>query len=594
MGIIHKQGLRVLPCGMNFNNFLDVLDHYGNELSDKNAINFLKNGEVDPDSQISLTYGKLIQQANAIASELIQQYPRNSRILLLCPAGIEFVLSFIACLYAGMIAVPCSLPSKRDSDWKRIYSILDDANPCAVVTIDTYFSDYVAKFNSSKCEVINLSSIDLSGKKHVENIAISPYDIAFLQYTSGSTGSPKGVMVSHSNLMHNQGVLHIGTRYSSESCCVSWLPLFHDMGLIGCLLQSLYQGCTFNFMAPAAFLQKPIRWLNAISHFKGTIAGAPNFAFDLCVNSIKDEQLSSLDLSSWQCASNGAEPIKAKTIERFNKKFSICGLKSTTLSPCFGLAEGTLMVTCQDNLTETTVRHLDYRQLEQNKVVDLHPADPDSRAYVGVGCIVGDQVLRIVSPDTLTLCSAQQVGEIWVKGDSIAQGYWQKPEATKQTFRAFIADTKEGPFLRTGDAGFVDENGQLFISGRLKDMMVLHGRNIFPQDIEQLVEECSPTLNPVSSAAFSLIIEGEERLVVVQEVTRSEVRKIDSDHIIKKIRRTIMMNSQVNIYDVLLLRPGGLLRTTSGKVQRRRNKLAYSAGNLKKIASLRKPELATS
>ena len=324
---------------------------------------------------------------------------------------------------------------------------------------------------------------------------VTPESLAFLQYTSGSTSSPKGVMVSHGNILHNEGLIQRAFRQTARSTIVGWLPVYHDMGLIGNVIQPLYVGAACVLMSPVAFLQSPLRWLQAITRYRATTSGGPNFAFDLCARKVRQAQRDTLDLSSWQVAYNGAEPIRLETLERFSAAFEPCGFRREAFLPCYGLAEATLLVSGSLRTASPRVEHVQAVGLESHRVVEAAAGDGKAVPLVGCGEVTDGQELVIVHPDSSRRCAPDQVGEIWVAGPSIARGYWNRPEETERNFHARLAETGGGTFLRTGDLGFL-KDGELFITGRLKDLVIIRGLNHYPQDIEQTVEKAHATLRP--------------------------------------------------------------------------------------------------
>jgi acyl-CoA synthetase (AMP-forming)/AMP-acid ligase II len=401
---------------------------------------------------------------------------------------------------------------------------------------------------------------------------------------------PKGVMVSHGNLLHNSKVINMGFEDTPQSRGISWLPLHHDMGLIGGMLQPLYVGAPMTFLAPVAFLQRPYRWLQAISKYQATTSGGPNFAYDLCVQKVKPEQLANLDLSHWQVAFVGAEPIRAATLDRFAEKFAPCGFRREAFYASYGLAEATLFVTGGAKTIEPKVQSVQGMALERNEIhlPDSTPTPPVDtaqtdgiRTLVGVGSSKLDQTVRIVDPQTSQPCAAHQVGEIWVTGSSVAQGYWNAPQATAETFQAYLT-TGEGPFLRTGDLGFL-QGDELFITGRLKDAIIIRGRNHYPQDIEDTVQSSHPALKPDCSAAFVLEQDQKEQLVVVQEVDRNHLRQLNSHEVIRSIRRAVADHHGLQVHETVLIRPGSIPKTSSGKVRRRACRDAFLSGDLRVV-----------
>jgi acyl-CoA synthetase (AMP-forming)/AMP-acid ligase II len=411
---------------------------------------------------------------------------------------------------------------------------------------------------------------------------INSQSLAFLQYTSGSTGTPKGVMVSHGNLVHNSTLIHQLFGHNPQSRGVIWLPAYHDMGLIGGLLQPIYGGFPSFLMSPVSFLQKPLRWLEAISRYRATTSGGPDSAYDLVYRQVTPEQLTSLDLSSWEVAFTGAEPIRAQTLDRFTQTFAAAGFRRQAFYPCYGMAETTLIVSGGVKAQPPVIQSVNGTALAENRVVTATGVKEDSRTIVGCGQSSPDQRIVIVDPQSLQPCPNGRVGEVWVAGASVTQGYWNRPVQTQEIFQAYLS-TGEGPFLRTGDLGFLQE-GELFITGRLKDLIILFGRNHYPQDIELSVEQCHASLRPGCGAAFSVEVGGQERLVVVQEVERTHLRKLDSHEVIGAIRRVIAQEHEIQVYAVLLLKTASLPKTSSGKVRRSTCREGFLAGTLDVIA----------
>ncbi len=383
--------------------------------------------------------------------------------------------------------------------------------------------------------IIASDSLANDYKQHWTNPRIKPEDLAVLQYTSGSTGSPKGVMLTHGNLVRNTEMIMHAFDVRQNSRGVSWLPTYHDMGLVGGILMPVFSGCTLSLMSPMTFLQQPIRWLRTISNFKGTISGAPNFAYQLCVDKIRDEELEGIDLSSWQTAFNGAEPVRPSTLEQFAKRFEKYGFNRRAFLPCYGMAETTLIVSGGPQHDEPLVACFDSRELEGNRVVEAKLDSQGSRELVGCGQILPGERVIVVHPDTKQVLAADQIGEIWVTSPSVGRGYWEKEEATRETFEGYTADGA-GPFLRTGDLGFIYKN-QIFVAGRLKDMIIVRGVNRYPQDIEQTAESAHDVLQGGLVAAFAINASDRERLIICAEVSRKI--GVDVSQVIQAIRRDV-------------------------------------------------------
>jgi len=531
------------------------------------AYTFLQDGETITGR---LTYQELDQQARAIAATLQHLKATGSRVLLIYPPGLDFITAFFGCLYAGAIAVP-AYPPRRNQNMSRLQTILESSQATLALTTDSLLESIEGRFTreakGTPLYWLATDTIDGDLATSWQPPLISPDSLAFLQYTSGSTGTPKGVMVSHHNVMHNSALIHRCFADTPDSCGVSWLPPYHDMGLIGGILQPLYVGAPMALMPPLAFLQKPIRWLQAISNFQATTSGGPNFAFDLCVSKIKPKQLAELDLSHWKVAFTGAEPIRANTLEQFAEAFAPCGFRKAALHPCYGMAETTLIVSGGIPGTAPTLHQVNTTALENHHIQTGQMNRTETRTIVGCGQCLEDLRVVIVDPATSTLCPANQVGEVWVAGGSIAQGYWNQPEQTQDVFHAYLADTGEGPFLRTGDLGFLLDN-ELFITGRIKDLMIIRGQNHYPQDIELTVENSHPALRPAAGAAFTVEVKGQEKLVVVQEVERSYLRKLNVQEVVTSIRQAVAAQHGLQVYATLLVKTGSIPKTSSGKIQR--------------------------
>jgi acyl-CoA synthetase (AMP-forming)/AMP-acid ligase II len=390
--------------------------------------------------------------------------------------------------------------------------------------------------------------------------------VAFLQYTSGSTSRPRGVAVTHGNMLHNSEVIARGFESDSNSMGISWLPPYHDMGLIGGVVKPLYVGFPVVILSPYTFLQQPFRWLQTITKVRATVTGGPNFAYDLCVRKVTPEQRERLDLSSWKIAFNGAEPIHPETMERFCAMFEPCGFNPKAFHPCYGLAESTLYVTGVKALSGFRVEWLDRAKLEAGSAVSANGKQEDAKAVVACGRAPADHRVVIVNPKSKLPCSDGKVGEVWVSGPSVAPGYWNRPEESKAVFSAYMAESGEGPFLRTGDLGFLMK-GELFITGRIKDVIIINGRNLYPQDLEVTAHLSHPGLQPFGGAAFAVEHDGQERLVIVQEVQR-EFLRTDSAEMIAAIRQAIVRDYDVQAHAIVLLKPGQIPRTSSGKVRR--------------------------
>ncbi|MBW4678519.1 MAG: amino acid adenylation domain-containing protein [Microcoleus vaginatus WJT46-NPBG5] len=562
-------------------NLVELLRYRAFHQPEQIAYTFLPEGETE---EISITYQELDRQSRAIAAHLQSLGASGERALLLYPAGLDYLVAFFGCLYSQVIAVPL-YPPKAKRNLPKIQVIATDAQASFALTTTRIAGSLEAIFERApQLNAMNWLATDTlaNGEEAWLEPALNRDDLAYLQYTSGSTSTPKGVMISHANVLHNIDCIDRGFEHTQESIAVTWLPHFHDMGLIDGLLKPLYKGIPCYFMPPAAFIQRPVRWLEAISRYKATHSGGPNFAYDLCARKISPAQRATLDLSTWRVAYNGAEPIDKQVLEQFFKVFEPCGFRWDAFCPAYGMAETTLKISTVHQQDAPVFRSVEAAALEKNQVVEIAETEAGARTLVGCGCPDLDTNVVIVNPDLLSRCADGEVGEIWVGGASVAQGYWSRQEETKATFQAYLSDTGEGPFLRTGDLGFFHKK-ELFITGRLKDLIIIRGRNLYPQDIERLVERSHPALRPAAGAAFSVEIEREEQLVVVQELESRQAP--NTEEIAAAIRQAIAEEFEVEVYGVVLIKPTTIPKTTSGKIQRRACKAEFLSGGLEVLGS---------
>ena len=540
-------------------NIVEILQQRVRSQPNDTAYIFLEDGE---NKELRLTYEELETKAKAIAFELQQRVSSGSRVLLVYPynAGLEFIIAFFGCLYAGVVAVPCHPPQNRLTA-VEIETRLISAEAEIVLTESSLFKKLQTQLSQSKRNLrcLNTDKVNSMGKDYTTP-KINPDDLAFLQYTSGSTGEPKGVMITHRCLLQNQEMLRLAFGHTKDSIGVSWLPLFHDMGLIGHVIQPVYLGICCVMMSPISFVQKPVRWLQAISKYKATTSGAPNFAYDLLCDRVKDEQIKQLDLSSWKVAFSGAEPVQANTLHRFSRKFADCGFDRSSFYSCYGMAEATLMITGGDKDKFPNLKHLDKAALEQGKVIETK----SSTTIVSAGYPWLDGKIAIVDPKSLIECQDDRVGEIWFSGSSVGKGYWQLADKTQQTFQASLNGRT---YLRTGDLGFIS-NGELYITGRMKDVLVFWGLNYYPQQIEHTVEQCHPGLKANCGAAFAVEVDGKAKLVIVQEIERSHRKSLVLDEVVEKVRWSVFEQHLIDVYAIVLVKPGRMPKTSSGKVQR--------------------------
>ncbi|TXD37250.1 AMP-binding protein [Lujinxingia vulgaris] len=537
---------------------------------DATAYIFLEDGEREG---ARLTFGELDRRARAIAACLQETTEPGERALILYPPSLDYIASFFGCLYAGVIAVPAYPPdpTRLQRTLPRLQAIVDDARATVALTnaMIAEMADFLAmqspglgKLSWIASDVIEVDEAALNAWKAPQ---VDGESLAFLQYTSGSTGNPKGVMLDHKTLLKNEALIELGYRAKPDDVIVSWLPLYHDMGLIGGVLLPVFNGCSSVLMSPLDFLKKPQRWLEAFSTYKGTLSAAPNFAFDLCVRRVPEDVRDRLDLSSWEVACNGAEPVRMATQARFAEYFAPAGFRPGAFSPSYGLAEVGLLVSTPERMVEPV-------ELEVEGVM-----------WPSCGKPVGDFEARIVNPDTLQVCADGDVGEIWLAGGSVARGYWERPEVNREIFGARLQGSDQ-TYLRTGDLGaLVGE--ELVVTGRLKDLIVIRGTNHYPQDLEATVEGADAALRPGCGAAFAWTVEGEERLVVVHEVDKDAADR--APELIEAVRAALVATHEINPFDVVLITARSIEKTSSGKIQRRATRNAYEAGELEVVVSAR-------
>jgi phthiocerol/phenolphthiocerol synthesis type-I polyketide synthase C len=570
----------------SFANLIEMLRARALELGSRVAFRYLADGE---NEESRLTYEELELRARAIAVALAAQAAPGDRALLFYSGGLEFIAAFWGCLYAGVVGVPV-FPARLHRQIPRLLAIAADSDARFVLTtakIRRQAEDLCKRAPELKklhwLATADLPSADADGWR---DPCATLETLAFLQYTSGSTAAPRGVMVTHGNLLHNLASLREIFEFSPESIGVTWLPHYHDMGLIGGLLQPVYAGGEMIAMPPSSFLQRPVRWLTAVARYRATTMVAPNFAYDLCAQKISPEQLAPLDLSSVRVALCGAEPVRQDTLAQFAKTFGPCGFRPDAFRPAYGLAEATLIVSGQSDGRAPFAPAVRSEELQQNRIEWVEESAAGSRVLVACGGIAPGLRVAIVDPETLAPCASDRVGEIWIAGPSVARGYWRKVEESRQTFGAHIS-TGEGPFLRTGDLGFLDR-GQLFVTGRQKDLIIIRGSNHYPQDLEHTVERSHRALRPACGAAFSMDEDGAERLVIVQEVNPSA--SASNEDVVAAIRRALSESHEVQPDAVLLIEPRSIPRTSSGKIQRFACREGFLAGTLRVVHEWRDRE----
>ena len=543
-------------------------------------------GGSDDSQRVEWTYAELDRRARAVAVELGRSAAPGDRAVLIFPPGLDFIAAFFGCLYAGVLPVPATYPKPRRPS-SRLDAIVADCKPTAALTTNETLGLMQLDEQSPAVRTLEWIAVDRcrDADAFKQPVPRTPSDAAFLQYTSGSTSQPRGVVVTHGNLLHNLELIRTGFGLATADEAVSpqsgvfWLPAYHDMGLIGGILTPMYVGGTSYFLAPATFLQRPISWLETISKTGAAISGAPNFAYELCARKITSEQHAGLDLSRWKLAFCGAEPIDSRALDEFAAAFAPQGFRTAAYYPCYGLAEGTLMVTGGGGANGPRVLHADRAQLAKHRLAAV-AAGEASQPLVSCGRPLGDQLVRVVDPQTFEPCPEGRVGEIWVSGGSVAKGYWNHPEELWQTFGGRLADGS-GPFLRTGDLGAFD-GGELFVTGRAKDVIIIRGRNLYPQDVERTVQQAHAAID--LGAAFAVEVDGHEQLVVVHQVRR-EHRREDMAPVLRAIRAAIVEEHDVDPYQIVLVRPGGVPLTSSGKIQRSHCRELLAANGLEQLAA---------
>ncbi len=570
---------------------VDLLRSRALQQPEQRIYTYLIDGEIEG---AHLTHEALDEHARAIAA-LLQSYGASGeRALLLYPAGLEFIPAFFGCLYAGVIAVPLPPPNMAQPQrtLPRLRIIAGDAQPILALTTSAILSKVGDLFTQAP----ELQTLHWVATDEVTNSAAQEWQdpvtaadtVALLQYTSGSTSVPRGVMVSHANLLQNSAYISEALDVGPDAVSVTWLPAFHDMGLTNGIVQPIFGGRQCVLMPPQSILQRPMRWLQAISRYKATVSGGPNFAYEMCARKISPEQRDGLDLSSWEVAYTGAEPVRVDTLKRFAAAFSSCGFRPSAFYPCYGLAEATLIVSGGPLTAEPILCTTRVAALERNGIVEASDVQENVRTLVGCGRAMPDTRIVIAHPESMTACAPDEVGEIWVSGPSVTRGYWNRPEDTERLFNAHLTDTGEGPFLRTGDLGFL-RDGELFVTGRLKDMIIIGGRNLYPHDIELTVEQSHAAVRSGGSVAFSFDVVDEERLIVAVEVERRyqpEQQPSDLDAVVRLIRRAVAEEHDVRVHSVVLLRMGGIPRTPSGKIQRSICEARFRDGTLEPVAKI--------
>ena len=555
-------------CNPGLVSLVDLLDRRAAENPDASAFGFVPERS---GPHLHLTYAELHRRSRVMAGRLGLRATKGDRALLMFPPGLDFIVAFFGCLFAGMIAVPLMVP-RRAAARGSSDAVITDCSPAVALTSRDLLEvrgDVADRFRDARFDWMTVDAMAESAADVATPMPlVDRDDVAYLQYTSGSTSTPKGVVVTHGNLLANFEMIRQGMSNTAHSCSVGWVPVYHDMGLMMGVMQPLYLGAMSVLMAPAAFMQRPLNWLRTIHQYRAALTSAPNFAFDLCVSRFRADQMEGVDLSCWKVALNAAEPVHADTIARFAETFAPYGFDAGAMYPGYGLAEATLLVSGGDRGERSHNRSVSRASLQRREVTPPAGTD-DTQTLVACGRSFVGQQIAIVDADTHRRVAACQLGEIWVSGPHIAHGYWGNQEATSDTFHAHIVDVPERSWLRTGDLGFLDEDGRLFITGRIKDLIIIRGTNHYPQDIERTVQESHPALRWDCGAAFAILDEeGNEKLAVVQEIERTQRRDLDFAEVAGRIREAVTKQHEIAIETIALIPPATLPKTTSGKVQR--------------------------
>ena len=556
-------------------NLAEIFETQVIENVDKIAYTFLADGE---DKAITITYSELEVNVKTISSILQEKYHVGDRAILLFDTGLDFINSLWACFLSGIIAVPIHPPMDMRGINKLLH-IIKDSQPSLVLTTSSFVSQ-MSFFEGSMKDIPKIDKIAVDSLPEklfpFKKLDILDTTNALIQYTSGSVGVSKGVLLNHGNITDNAYMLKAVLEETpppkaQKDSFLCWLPLYHDMGLMSGVILPLVMGTTSTLMSPLMFLQKPYRWLKALTKYKSTVSAAPNFAYELCIKKVKDEQLEQLDLSSWSVALNGAESIKSQTIERFTEKFSIIGFKPEYFYPAYGLAESVVFVTGPSRDQLPVILEIDKEALENNQVKVSEESQKVS--VVSTGHIWLDEKVIIVNPQTFKECQTDEIGEVWIAGKSVATGYWNMPEETQNTFEFSLSDDQDKKYLRTGDLGFF-KNDNLFITGRIKDLIIIRGHNYYPHHIEHSVEKFSSFFRPGSSAAFSIVIGNEEKLVLIQEIKKEAVIE-NTESFKNSVKKMIVEEHGIILHDIVFLKQGSIFKTSSGKVQRKLCKNKY-------------------
>ncbi|MBT2339589.1 MULTISPECIES: condensation domain-containing protein [Pseudomonas] len=564
----------------SFKQWIEVLETNALHFPERAALHFLPDGvEIGE----TLTFSQLHEQSRSLAAALQSRYAPGDRVLLMLPSSLDYARAFCACLYAGMIAVPLfPPPSRKPRHLERVRNVVVDAEP-ALILAPAEHCEGLLELVENRVDVLTVQHLGTPPASQWQRPTIDGSTVAFLQYTSGSTGSPKGVEVRQRNLIANVDLMRQAYGFDERGAMVNWLPLYHDMGLIGGLLAPIYSGMPCYLMASQTFVNAPSTWLQALSRYRGTVSFAPNFAYALCNRVVSDNLIAQLDLSAWKHAINGAEPIHPGTLETFAQRFAACGLNPLAISPGYGQAEATLCVSATPEDALPVVLRLDKAVLQSGRVA-LAAADAAAVEFVACGFPQALHSIAIVDPQSHERCAADRIGEVWLRGPSNAESYWKNPEATREAFEARIVGSADH-YLRSGDLGFMHE-GQVVICGRLKDLLILNGRNLYPHDIEFAITDAEPGIRTGRIAAFSEMdpVLGREKLVIVAEPQRKFVDPARHPALFASMQNAVREAADCGIDQIVLVEAGTIPMTTSGKIARQGARKQLAAGTLSIIA----------
>lgn len=553
---------------------ISVIENRVDSNKTKNAFVFLEDGE---NARCQSSLGEIRRKSLNLSSVL----PKDKTVLIVLPQGIAFIEAFVGCLYAQSIAVPVAVPGKNNG-LEKLQNIIKDADIAWAITNRSVLNNLMKWFGNDFVKQINWLLVeDFEQVENIDSFEMpKPDQLAYLQYTSGSTGSPKAVMITHENIIANSKILQKSFENNEETVSVCWLPSFHDMGLIDGIIQPIFSGFQSVLMSPLHFLQRPVRWFRAISEYRATYSGGPNFTFDFCTERIREEELEGIDLRSLKCLYNASEPIRDETIRRFVERFSKIGFTEEKVFTCYGLAEATLAVTLSKLSEFPKMIEIDGKKLQHHQI--KLTGGESSAKLIGSGKPFCDTKLKIINPETFEKCQKNEIGEVWVSGKSIAAGYLNRLKETSETFVNLDGER----FLRTGDLGFLHEE-EIFITGRIKDLIIIRGKNHFPQDIEYTVSKSHQALQRDACAAFSVEIEAEEKLVVVQEIKRTALQTVDYKSAFTSVLAEISQKHGLRPLDIVFIKPASLPKTTSGKIRRNECRNLWLSEKLKILTSLK-------